>query len=84
MYRLVHIVHERFDPSVFVRVRLLYTNWSLYEVIIVWNDITIATSRGFPAELGKHPSNLNTRQENCGTHGNNALESHKLITLNVL
>ena len=58
MYRLVHIVHERFDPSVFVCVRLLYTSLSLYEVIFVWNDTTIATSRDYPAELGKHPLNV--------------------------
>ena len=45
---------------------------------------SIATSRGFPAELGKHPSNINTRKENGGAHGHNASESHKLITLNVL
>ena len=46
--------------------------------------LSIATSRGFPAELGKHPSNINTRKENGGAHGHNASESHKLITLNVL
>ena len=52
---------------------------------IWYNQVeSIATSRGFPAELGKHPSNLNTRQENGGTHGNNALESHNIITLNIL
>ena len=54
MYWPVHIVHERFDPCS----SLVGLCWSLYEVIIVWNDITIATSRDFPAELGKHPSNV--------------------------
>ena len=49
-----------------------------------FGDWTIAFHRGFPAELGKHSSNVNTRKENGGAHGNNASESHKLITLNVL
>lgn len=44
-----------------------------------------ANFRGCPTELGKHPSNVNTRKKYGGAHVNNASERrNKLMTLNVL
>ena len=40
----------------------------------------MATFRGSPAELGKHP----TRKKNGGAHGDNGFERNRFMTLNVL
>ena len=40
----------------------------------------MAFSRGSPAKLGKHPSNI---KKNGGAHVNNASERNKLLTLKV-
>ena len=67
---------------------MTYTNVSLQDH---WCNRTLftdsrpmATSRGSPTELGKHPSNENTRTKNGGAHVNNVSERNKLMTLNVL
>ena len=63
----------------FFSVSRCMTSADVFNLSIRLEYRSIATSRGFPAELGKHPSNVNVHEKNMAApNGNNASKSPKL------